>query len=85
MFDIYSLIYTYVIALFGVSGGQARPERPQYTKAPRARLAITAKSKPPQGKSDDFTMVFTDVQGSELGLSTKIISIIYILCIMIFM
>ncbi|CAJ1460724.1 unnamed protein product, partial [Effrenium voratum] len=31
---------------------------------PRARLAITAKGKPPQGDRDDFTMVFTDVQGS---------------------
>eukprot|EP00913_Durusdinium_trenchii_P011025 g10349.t1 len=31
---------------------------------PRQRLAITAKSKPPQGKTDDFTMVFTDLSGS---------------------
>ena len=31
---------------------------------PRARLAITAKSKPPAGDSNDFTMVFTDVQGA---------------------
>mmetsp|Transcript_22166 Transcript_22166/g.39860 ORF Transcript_22166/g.39860 Transcript_22166/m.39860 type:complete len:1016 (+) Transcript_22166:20-3067(+) len=33
-------------------------------KAPRKRLAITAKKKPPTGDNDDFTMVFTDVQGS---------------------
>ena len=35
---------------------------------PRARLAITAKSKPPTGDSHDFTMVFTDVQGADLRL-----------------
>ena len=34
---------------------------------PRARLAITAKSKPPTGDSHDFTMVFTDVQGGPQG------------------
>lgn len=33
-------------------------------RATRERLSITAKKKPPAGDSDDFTMVFTDVQGS---------------------
>eukprot|EP00931_Biecheleriopsis_adriatica_P062113 TRINITY_DN373_c0_g1_i11.p1 TRINITY_DN373_c0_g1~~TRINITY_DN373_c0_g1_i11.p1 ORF type:complete len:1076 (-),score=233.82 TRINITY_DN373_c0_g1_i11:43-3270(-) len=33
-------------------------------RKPRARLAITAKKRPPSGDNDDFTMVFTDVQGS---------------------
>ncbi|CAJ1388080.1 unnamed protein product [Effrenium voratum] len=45
--------------------GRAAKERAVQPKAkPRARLAITAKGKPPQGDRDDFTMVFTDVQGS---------------------
>ncbi|CAK9103145.1 Adenylate cyclase (ATP pyrophosphate-lyase) (Adenylyl cyclase) (Crisp-1) [Durusdinium trenchii] len=53
------------IAEISPTGAGTRPERPVSQKAPpRQRLAITAKSKPPQGKTDDFTMVFTDVQGS---------------------
>jgi len=41
---------------------KAAPVQPK--AKPRARLAITAKSKPPTGNNDDLTMVFTDVQGS---------------------
>ena len=61
------LKYIHVFMIPFLSGGPSRAERHVAPKAqPRARLAITAKSKPPQGKSDDFTMVFTDVQGFSL-------------------
>lgn len=61
------LKYIHVFIIPFLSGGPSRAERHVAPKAqPRARLAITAKSKPPQGKSDDFTMVFTDVQGFSL-------------------
>jgi len=59
------MVVTKIAEISPTSGGPSRAERHVAPKAqPRARLAITAKSKPPQGKSDDFTMVFTDVQGS---------------------
>lgn len=59
------MVVTKIAEISPTAGGGGRAERPAAPKAqPRARLAITAKSKPPQGKSDDFTMVFTDVQGS---------------------
>ncbi|OLP89249.1 Adenylate cyclase [Symbiodinium microadriaticum] len=45
-------------------GSKAKATPVQPKAKPRARLAITAKSKPPTGDSHDFTMVFTDVQGS---------------------
>ncbi|CAE7666671.1 cr-1, partial [Symbiodinium pilosum] len=45
-------------------GSKAKSTPVQPKAKPRARLAITAKSKPPAGDSNDFTMVFTDVQGS---------------------